>query len=224
MYKSLFLVIVAASQLVASCNSEGRQPQETARHAVVQPQSELDYDVDKTSPNGTYRIRVEVRKGPQKGPRDYTELGRYQFYRGHELIYTYNWEEADQYEPTFRELKPSIDWVTDNILRMGDQDSDQPFFDEILLENQTDEILTYVSVGYGKSELFWLFDLKPAAKTFLRARPQFKTDGTSNYFIGYGGMTRSGKEFEGTTEAKQRESAADGPLKFAITISPKDFR
>jgi hypothetical protein len=221
----LFLLIVVASQLVASCHSEDSQARkQTTVHPVGQPQSKLDYDDDKTSPYGTYRLRIEVRTGPKKGTRDYPELGRYQFYRGHELIYTYNWEESDQYEPTFRELMPNIEWVTDNILRMGRQNSDQPFFDQIILENKTDEILKYVSVGYGKTELFWLFDLKPADKTLLRARPQFKADGTSNYFIGYGGMTLSGKEFEGTAEVKQRESAVEGPLKFAITISGKDLR
>lgn len=225
MHKSLFLFLVVLSQLIVSCHFQTDHARDgIGAQAVNQLQSDSDYHVDKRSPNSTYRVRIDVGRGPKKGTRDYTELGSYQFYRGQELICAYNWEDSDQYEPTFRERIQKIEWVTDNILRMGGNDSHQPFFDEIILENRTDEILKYVTVGYGKSELFWVLDLKPGDRTILQGSPSFKSDGTSNYFVGYGGMTLSGRDFEGTTETKQRKSAVTGPLRFAITISSKDLR
>ena len=224
MHKLLLLVIVGASQLVASCHQETSQRKESTDHAVSQTRAELDYHVDKPSPQGTYRVKVEITSGPKKGTRDYTELGQYEFSKGHEVIYSYKWEESDQYESSFRELKPVIEWTSNAILRMGEQRSDQPFDDEILVANHTDETIRYVSVGYGKSELFWLFDIAPAGKVVLRATPGFKPDGTSNYSLGYGGMTQSGKKFEGTLERKQRKSTADGPFRFQVTINEKDLR
>ena len=223
MYRLFLAAIIAALLLLTSCQLRAQRSND---FQVLVPQSRNgeNYSVEKTSPSGIYRVRVEVKAGPKKGTREYTELGRYEFYRRNELIHTYNWEESDQYEPGFKDLKPNIEWVADNVLSIGTRDTTQPFFDEIVLENQTDEILKYVSVGYGKGELFWLFEIKPTAKNLLHASPQFKLDGTSNYFIGYGGVTESGKQFEGTIEAKQRNSAKDGPLKFTIMLGPKDLR
>lgn len=225
MHKLLLLAIVGVIQLMASCHQETSQRQkETTRNAVSQTQSELDYHFDKPSPHGTYRVKVEITTGPKKGTRDYTELGQYELSKGHEVLYSYKWEESDQYEPSFRELKPVIEWTSDAILRLGKQQSDQPFYDEIGVANHTGETIRYMSVGYGESELFWLFDILPDGEVSLSANPGFKPDGTSNFSVGYGGTTQSGKKFEGVVEGKQRESAADGPLRFQIAINKKDLR
>lgn len=223
MYRLSLAAITVAFQLLTSCHSRAQKSNEV--HALVpQLQYGTNYNLEKISPSGTYRVRVEVRAAPKKGTREYTERVRYEFYRRNELIHTHNWEESDQYEPSFDDMKPNFEWVADNILSIRTPETTQPFFDEIVLENRTDEVLKYISIGYGRGELFWLFDTKPTAKNLLHASPQFKPDGTSNYFIGYGGVTQSGKQFEGAIEAKQRNSAKDGPLKFAITLEPKDLR
>jgi hypothetical protein len=188
-------------------------------------QSGENYDVDKTSPDGIYRVRIEIRAGEGKHTtRGYIERGRYQFFKGKEILHTYEWNNPYQYEPTFRESTPVIEWVDNNVVRMGRDRSDQPFNDEFIVSNNTDEYLKYVDVNYGKNESFWVLDFAPRSQITLHPSPEFKPDHSSNYFLGYGGMTQSGKKFEGKMESKQRKSPADGPLKFHITIKTSDLR
>ncbi len=187
-------------------------------------QSREKYDVNKTSPNGIYRVKVELREEKGNGTRDYTERLKVVFFKGQEIIHAYESENSDQYEPSIRDRMQVVDWVNDNVLRIGEDRSDQPFYDELIVSNNTDEYLKYISVGYGRFESFWAFDLAPGSQVTLRASPRFKPDRSSNYFLGYSGMTQSGKKFHGTMENKQRKSAADGPLKFQITISSKDLK
>lgn len=186
--------------------------------------SRLNYDIDRTSPNGIYRVRIESRADKEKGTSKYTERVRVQFFRGEELISAYMWENSDQYELSFRDTAPVIEWVDDNVLRMGQDRSDQPFFDELIVSNNTDEYFKYVGVSYGRYESFDIFDLAPGSQVTLRASPGFKPDGTSNSKLGYGGMTQSGNKFEGVIEGNKRISPADGPLKFSITINSKDLK
>ncbi len=81
-----------------------------------------------------------------------------------------------------------------------------------------------MNVSYGKFETFRVFDLPPSSQITLRGSPGFKPDGSSNWFLGYGGMAQSGKRFEGTMEGRQRKSPADGLLKFQIQINAKDLQ
>jgi hypothetical protein len=203
--KSSLLIIVAVALFGLSCKQSWPK----------------DYNVDKTSPNGTYRVKIEIRALEHNGTRDYTDHGRIQFFKGQEVIHIYEWEESDQYEATSRENKPLVEWVADNVLRLGEDISDQPFSDEFIVSNNTDEYVKYMSIGYGKNELFWIFDLEPRKQIVLSASPGFKPDGSSNYFLGYGGTTRSGKEFQGVMDSKQRKSPAEGALKFEVNISVK---
>lgn len=208
MCKCLFLIVATASLLGLSCGRLTGQ----------------EYDIDKSSPNGMYRVKVEVRAEEAKGTRDRTEHGKIQFFKGQNMIHAYEWENSDQYEPSFRETKPAIEWIDDSVLRMGEDRSDQPFFDELIVSNNTNEYLKYLSVSYGKNELFWVFDLAPESQIMLHASPRFKPDGSSNWFLGYGGRTQSEKQFEGSIDGRERKSLADGPLKFQITINAKDLR
>lgn len=184
-----------------------------------------NYDIEKTSPNGVYRVKVEIRAEEGKNTtRGYTEHGKYQFFKGQEIISTHEWKNPYQYEPTFSESTPLIEWVDDSVLRMGESRLDQPFYDELIISNNTSESIKYMSVSYGKFELFWTFDLSPKSQFTLHASPGFKPNGWSNYFLGYGGMTQTGKKFEGALESKQRKSPSDGALKFQITINTQDLR
>jgi hypothetical protein len=183
--------------------------------------SRLNYDIDKSSPTGVYRVRIESRAKEGKGTSKYTEQVRIQFFKGQEIIRTDTWENSDQYELSFLDTAPVIEWVGDNVLRMGLDRSDQPFFDELIASNNTDEYLKDVGVSYGRYESFQVLDLAPRSQVTLRASPGFKPDGTSNSYLGYGGMTKSGRKFVGTMEGKKRTSSADGPLKFLIMIDSK---
>jgi hypothetical protein len=182
------------------------------------------YEVDKTSPNGIYRVKIELREDKKTGTRDYTERLRVQYFKKQEVISAIQWENADEYEPSLREGLQSVEWVGDNVLRIGRNRSDQLFNDELIVSNNTIESLRYLEIDYGRYESFHVFDLAPKSKITLHASPEFKPDRSSNYFLGFGGITQSGKKFEGKMESKQRKSPSDGPLKFDITIKGSDLR
>ena len=184
-----------------------------------------EYDVDKISPDRTYRARIEVRARPPKGTRNYTEHVKVQFFRGGEIIHTYEGEESDEYEPSFQDLHPVVEWVDDKTFRMGEDRSNQPFYDELIVSNNTDQHLKYVSVSYAKDESFETLDLAPRSQVTLLASPGFKADGAvSNYSLGYGGMTEGGKQVHGAVEGRKRKSPSDGPLKLQVTINDNDLQ
>jgi hypothetical protein len=205
---SLFIIVAVISLFGQSCEWPSR----------------FNYDIDSASPNGVYRVKVKSRAEPAKGTSKYTEHVEILFFKREEVIHAYVWENSDQYEPSFRDVAPIIEWVDDNVLRMGEDRSGQPFYDELIVSNDTDEHLKYVNVDYGRYESFDVFDLGPGNQITLRASPRFKPDGTSNSYLGYSGMTQSGRKFGGTMEGKERKSSAEGPLKFSITINSKDLK
>jgi hypothetical protein len=193
--------------------------------ASCRGQSVRNYNVDKPSPGGTYRVKVDVRveeEGDIFGR--FTEQGKIQIFKGREVVYKHDWKRTDTWEPTFADANPIVEWVGDTVVRMGQDTSDQPFSDEFVITNTTDEYLSYVEVNYGKYESLRVFDIAPGDETTLHASPMFKPDGSSNYFFSYGGTTRSGKKFTGGGEDKQRQSPAGGQLKFQITTTPKDLK
>jgi len=188
-------------------------------------QSGENYNIDKPSPSGIYRVKIKVWSEKSKDTtRGYTEHAKVEFLKGQEIIESYESKNPYRYEPTFRESFPIVEWVGDSVLRMGQDRSDQPFNDQIVLTNNTGQQIRSLGVSYGRFESFQIFDLASKDQVTLQASPRFKPDNTSNYFVGYGGVTQSGKEFEGVTEGTRRRSRADGPLKFDIVISDKELR
>ena len=153
-----------------------------------------------------------------------TERLKISYFKRKQLIRSDEWANSDPYEQSLRGSVEAVDWIADNILRVGRAPSDQPFEDQLILLNNTDEELKYVEVDYGRSQAFHVFDLAPKTKVVLHASPEFKPDRSSNYYLGYGGKSQSGKEFEGTLEQKQRTSRADGRLIFQIVINQMDLR
>ena len=182
-----------------------------------------DYNLEKTSPNGTYRVEVKIRAEKPKGTRAHTEHGKIQFFKGQELIDTHEWEEADQWEPSFRDTKPVIEWIDDRVLRMGRDRSTQPFLDEAIISNASNEHLKYIDVTYSRSESFKVFDLPPGGRIVLHMSPEFASNSSSNTSVGCGGMSQSGKKFECIVEGKENRTPADGQSKFRITIQASDL-
>jgi hypothetical protein len=204
-----FLIIVIIGLSGQSCESPSR----------------FNYAIDSASPDGAYLLKIKSRAEPPKGTSKYTEHVEIRFFKGEEVIYSYVWENFDQYEPSFRDTAPIIEWVDNNVLRMGEDRSDEPFFDELIISNNTDEYLKNVGVSYSRYESFDAFDLAPRSQIMLRASPGFKpSSGAPNWSLGYSGMTQGGRNFVGTMEGKKRTSPSDGPLKFLIAINPKDLK
>jgi hypothetical protein len=187
-----------------------------------------NYDVDKLSPGGTYRVKIKVRvkdEGNIFG--SFTEEGKVQFFKGQEVVDNREWKRTDTFEPTFIEHTPVVEWEGDNVLRMGRERTKQPFMDELTVANNSGEHLKHVSVGYVRFESFQIFDLAPGGEITLHASPEFDLNRPSDRYdsyVSYGGTARSGKEFNGFLENEQGRFLAGGQLKFQITINPKDLR
>lgn len=182
------------------------------------------YTVDKALPGGKYRVRIELRQEKSTGTRDRNEHLKITYFDRDQIVHVADWVNSDQFESSLRDGIETVEWVADNVLRIGRARLDQPFDDELLVSNNTNESLQYLEIDYGKFESFHVFNLAPGSQTTLRASPEFKPDYSSNYFLGYGGKIKAGREFHGTMEAKERRSPADGPLTFKITIETTDLR
>lgn len=182
--------------------------------------SRRNYNVDKTSPNGVYRVKVDVRvedEGDVAG--HFTEQGKIQVLRGQETIHSREWSFRDNWESTFIDNNPVIEWVGNNTLRMGRDNSSQPFTVELIVSNKTDERLKHIGVGCGKFESFDVFDVTPGGQVVLRPSPGLNPQASGEFSLGYVGETESGRRFTGAVQQKQLSNSPS----LQITISAKDL-
>jgi hypothetical protein len=181
------------------------------------------YSIDKSSPNGTYRIKIEVTAGSNA----FQRLGdhcKVQYFKGQQEIGGYETScRQDEYEFSLAEGLQVVEWSADNVARIGRDRSNQPFADELLVSNTTGEDIKYLGIGYGRFQNFVIFDLPAKGKLTIPASPEFKPDGTSNYYVSFAGNTEKGV-VEGVVRQKQRRSPKDGPLRFEITIDSNSYR
>lgn len=178
-----------------------------------------DVNFDKKSPNGTYRAKVHVWQERDGVYLDHIEV---EVFKGQENILTYRNRDEDQYERSMRAGAQVVEWLSDNVLLMGRDSSDQPFNDELSITNNTDEHVKYLGIGFGKYQSLKVFDIPPHGKLTVYVSPEFKPDGTSNDSLSYGGQTQSGIAFNGAIKRTRRKSPSEGPFKFEIAINPSD--
>ena len=180
-----------------------------------------DYNVDKTSPNGVYRVKVEARV-EEEGDifSHFKEQGKVQVFKNRKIIYSREWKIRDNWEPTFIDTSPSIEWVSDNVLRMGWKISGQPFSDVLIILNNTNEPLKHIGISCGKYENFYVFDIAPHGQITLHTFPGLNPDVSGDYWLGYGGETQSGKKFDGVLRQKQPDSS----LRLQITVNATDLK
>jgi hypothetical protein len=182
------------------------------------------YSVDKTSPRGTYRIKVELSPNNGTGVYEHRQHLRIQYFKGQQNIGTYETDSSDDYEVSLGEGLQVVEWIRENAVRLGRDRSQQPFSDELLISNNTGDSIKYLEIGYGRFESFRIFDLPRGDSLTLSASPEFKPDGTSNFSVSFVGITQGGKNFDGGLKGKQRASPAEGPLRFHVEIDSKTFR
>lgn len=177
-----------------------------------------DYDIDKPSPTGSYRVKVRVIPSRPDKPR---EEARFQFFKGDKLVDSWDWQQQDWLEPSFATLTP-IEWIANNVLRIGGGGkSPYNFSDEIKIVNNTSHNLEIVSFGYH-GETFKIFDLARGSTTVIHPKPWFTTKGEA-FGFGYSGIAANGKRFQGTIEAGERTSASSGSATFQIVVKTGDL-
>ena len=178
------------------------------------------YNVDRLSPKGTYRVKVAVKVRDEGGfSGHFTDQGSLQVLKGQETVYEDQWNYRDNWDPSFIDRNPVIEWVGDNILRMGADNSGQPFTNELIVSNETSEHVKHFSLTCGKYENFDVFDLTPGSRVVLRPSPGLNLYTPDEIHLGYSAQTQSGKHFQGSLEQKQPNNS----IKLEIKIRPEDI-
>jgi hypothetical protein len=142
----------------------------------------------------------------------------FQFLVGKEVVDSWEWKQEDLYERNFDSFLP-IRWIDEQVLEIGGGSNKADFSDELDVTNTTQEYLKYVSISYGKSNVFMIFELAPGKQVNLRVSPRFTVKG-DEFTFGYGGLTRTGKRFVDVIRVGERVQP-DGPKKISLTISPE---
>lgn len=208
----VLIVIIAMSVVELSCTWLSRKT----------------YRVDKLSPTGAYRVKVDV-----KVEKEYDllggfhEWGKIQFLKGERIVDSYDWNRKDNFEFTFMEANPVIEWVEDNVLRMGQSQKGIAVPDEIIISNSSRENLKYLHISCSKSEQISVLDLAPAADLALHTTPispWHEMNGSLRYSLGYGGTSETGKKFSGVVESDQRTVLVSGSARFQIVIKQEDLQ
>ena len=177
------------------------------------------YEIDKRSPNGSFRVKVNVNRGDGSGTLD---QAKFEFLTGQEVVNSWEWKQEDHYERDFDSFLP-IEWVDERVLEIGGGGSNAaPFSDELTVTNASGQDLKYLSISYGKSNVFMIFALAPGANVSLRVNPQLTVKG-EEFSFGYGGMTQAGKQFTQVMKVGERVNA-DGPKKISLIISPEQVQ
>jgi hypothetical protein len=189
--------------------------------------SRKNYKVDKFSPTGTYRVKIDV------NVEDYPELmagfhewGKFELLKGDEILDSNAWDFKDNFEATFIDGTPVIEWAGNNVLRMGRGLEGLPFVDDLTISNDSGENLKYIHVSSDKHETLMVLDLAAADKITVRASPIPRwtdSQGAINYSLGYSGTSETGKKFSGALDESQRIAAADGAARFPIVIKREDL-
>jgi len=179
-----------------------------------------NYHVDKPSPGGVYRVNVDVRVIKEWDlAGHFTERGRLQVSKSQDIIINRKWDYRDNWDPTFMDANPSIEWVDNNVLRLGRNNAGQPFTDELMISNLTTQNVKQLGINCGKYESFEVFDIAPGARVTLNISPALNPDVSGNIKVSYVGQTENGSRLNGLLEQKQ----PNGPLKLQIIVSPKDL-
>ena len=173
-------------------------------------------NVEKLSPKSEYRVKVDAHVEDTDFYGGFHERARVEVFKAQEVIYKWEFENKDTWEDNFISTKPVIEWVGDNVLRMGGERPLYSASDQLLITNKTNESFKHMSVVCGKHESFEIFDVPPNSQFTLSLTPQLCLYGTK-YSLGYGGETLSGKGFSG---ALQQEKASEmNSMQLEITVT-----
>jgi hypothetical protein len=181
------------------------------------------YNVDKTSPTGEYRVKVNIHVEEENDVfSHFNEWGKIQVFKGKEVIYTNEWKRRDNWKSTFIDNHPIIEWVGENTLRMGRDRPKESLSNQLVISNNTGEPLKHMGVSCGKYENFYIFDLPRNSQLMLYPSPGLNRDTSENYLLGYGGETQSRKKFSGVLQKKK--PSAGNSMRLEISVSRQDLK
>ncbi|MGI8917960.1 MAG: hypothetical protein ACR2H6_05110 [Pyrinomonadaceae bacterium] len=182
-----------------------------------------NFRVEKISPEGAYRVKVDINVEDENDLfSHFNERGKVEVFKGQEVIYANEWQRRDNWEPTFIDANPVIEWISKNALRMGSERSKQLLSNELVISNNTNESISQMAVSCGKYENFYIFDIPANSRLSLNPTPALNADVSENDSLGYGGKALSGKNFSGVLEYKK--PPARNSVRLEITITTSDLK
>lgn len=209
---ALFGVVVAVALSVQSCKWLSKQ----------------NSNIDKPSPTGTYRVKFESSVEDTDRFMGFHEWGSIQYLKGTEVLYSHQWDYTDSMESTILGTHANITWLGNNVLYMGVDypDTDKPM-DEITISNTTLEHLNYATISLSKYSHITVFDLPAAGQ--IKVRVPLITDwrhqeGQIEWSFGFGGGTRSKREFAGARRDLQKTTSPTEMASLSLEITEGDFR
>jgi hypothetical protein len=172
--------------------------------------SGLNFNIDTTSPRGTYRVVVEGRADP---PEVFATVQQVSLkaLRGGELLLADDRFYREEMDHLFTDEYPIHKWLSDSVLRFGKEGSPSAPKTKLVLFNNTSGHIDLLQAEYGiPNEKFLAFDIPPGGKIELEVILQFESSEQDvQPLVSY--MARSnGRTFKGMIGEWRRVSGA-GP-------------
>lgn len=177
-----------------------------------------DFNIITTSPQGTYHVKLEGKAKPSNALQGefYVQEVKIEALKESQVIFAdNNFYRADPYETSFLQAYPTYEWLNDYTLRLGES-STQPFYDEIIISNDTEEQLYFLILRYGKYERFLIFDLTSKQKVQLKASPQLRKEHPAT-MVTYNAYT-NGHSFSGSAGELKQRTVVNGALRILVEI------
>lgn len=178
-----------------------------------------DFRLDTTSPGGLYRVRLQGSVDPPNARpgENYVQRVRIDALKRNEtFLVDDEFYREDNYEPQFLQAYPLQEWINDSTLRLGRKSSGDPFQDQIVVSNETQDPIEFLRIQYGKYEMFLAFDLAPGDELRLAASPQFFANPSAS-IVSYAAYI-NGERLDGVVEGSQRNSPTAGSQQILVKV------
>jgi hypothetical protein len=206
--RSLSLLVVAFSLILSACEGWSRK----------------NYNVDKPSPTGTYRVKFEDTV-VEKGIGEFDEKGKLQILYEAEVVDSRSWDYSERWESTIAASHESIEWESNNVLRMGAKRDEKSLFDSLIISNTSAERIKYASILTDRYETFSLFDVPAGQEIVLkidRLPSEAGKEGTRE-FLSCNGKSSTNKRWSAKLRDVPGTVGNDGSTTFRIIIKQEDL-
>ena len=122
---------------------------------------------------------------------------------------------GDWFDPSFKDLYPQYNWVSNSVIRFGREAIDEDKYDSLIVSNDSNQPINYLRIQ--SADLFLLFDLAPKSNVRLSAYPQ-----TWLSWITVEGEFRSGELIQ--RNGSNFSLNGSGPFQYEISISESGSR
>ncbi len=186
----------------------------------------LPLDFKGVSPNKTYMVRLKEQRKAHLLPLVHIlDLPGYpaefSVYKNNRPLIE-NMDIGDD-SNLFADLFPEHSWISDSVFWFGDKDPKELGQDEVVVANNSNQAIAYLSVRTCKWENFWLFDLQPNAVVKLEACPQTNAFADSSWIACYGKFTDGRDVDTAGVNFKIREKYK-APGHYRITITDDETK